>query len=105
MVNGNCKTTYNGGQWGYITDEAARNGDCPDARSSKQFQGGQWSYFSCTTSSTRQCVCSMQCVGWSQLCVLDGEAVVVSSSAFNSRVNVKSSFRPSDASSSDPSSP
>ncbi|CAB4069591.1 unnamed protein product [Lepeophtheirus salmonis] len=38
-VNGNCRTTFNGGQWCYITDEAARNGDCPDSNPSTRFPG------------------------------------------------------------------
>eukprot|EP00096_Caligus_rogercresseyi_P001836 TRINITY_DN1314_c0_g1_i1.p1 TRINITY_DN1314_c0_g1~~TRINITY_DN1314_c0_g1_i1.p1 ORF type:complete len:142 (+),score=27.25 TRINITY_DN1314_c0_g1_i1:58-483(+) len=56
LINGNCKTTFNGAQWCYVTKKAAKNGDCPDAIPSRRFPGRMWSHFSCTTTETRACV-------------------------------------------------
>uniref|UniRef100_A0A0K2V166 Uncharacterized protein n=1 Tax=Lepeophtheirus salmonis TaxID=72036 RepID=A0A0K2V166_LEPSM len=92
-VNGNCRTTFNGGQWCYITDEAARNGDCPDSNPSTRFPGKKWSYFSCATPSTRQCVLDA---------VRNGGCFP---QVFDTKINVKSAFKPSKTPSSDPNSP
>ncbi|QQP57000.1 Uncharacterized protein FKW44_001848 [Caligus rogercresseyi] len=55
-VNGNCNTIFNGAQWCYITKEAAKNRDCPDAIPSRRFPGRMWSHFSCATPETRRCI-------------------------------------------------
>eukprot|EP00096_Caligus_rogercresseyi_P011335 TRINITY_DN4428_c0_g1_i1.p1 TRINITY_DN4428_c0_g1~~TRINITY_DN4428_c0_g1_i1.p1 ORF type:complete len:144 (+),score=32.14 TRINITY_DN4428_c0_g1_i1:29-460(+) len=93
-VNGNCLTTFQGAQWCYITSEAAKNGDCPDAIPSRRYPGRSWSYFACATPTLRNCVFdALNFGGCSQLTV-------------GNRINLKSSApQSSPAISNDPDSP
>ncbi|CAB4069748.1 unnamed protein product [Lepeophtheirus salmonis] len=94
-VNGNCRTTFQGAQWCYITDEAARNGDCPDAQPSRRQPGKQWSFFSCATPTVRQCVNNF----------LSSAGCNVAFGGIGTRINLKSSSPQASSIDNDPDAP